>query len=440
MRSLSTALAILVSIHFIYSQNPERAKLVAGPVLGAVSTNSAKIWIAYRGQGEQIVSLIDTVDKTVYHASKLERINDKKGNFALTLTFEGLQPGHVYKVQYTLDQISIKPKCVFETQRDTTIADVRFLLGSCAYMSPGFARFAFPGPSVKIFYYMKRKRSDFMLWLGDNIYYMFKDYKNYENMFDRQLKLRTRFYTLSDFLNGQPNYAIWDDHDYGWNDADKTFPLKDTALKIFKGFWPNDYATQDTIRGNFFSFKYYDAEFFMTDNRWYLDAEGDTAGAYLGEAQLQWLMKQLSNSNATFKFICTGSQVISDSWYDDSYAKYPLERNKLLDHIAENNISGVIFLTGDKHFTELSMRNWKGYPFYDFTCSPLTSPILPTRNIKGYQNTYSIESTILYKKNFGQIFLSGEAGNRVCKMEVYGIGGQKKWEYSISANDLRKKQ
>ena len=413
--------------------------MITGPVIGTVTTTTAKLWVAYRGQGENIVSLEDTSDNSVYRATKQEKINDAKGSFAMNVTFEGLKPGKTYKVIYALDPGVIHPKCWVKTLQDVPVADVNFLLGSCAYLSPGMARIVFPGDAVKIFYYMKRKKSDFMLWLGDNVYYMFKDYKSYNNMFTRQLKVRNGFFTLSDFLNGQPNYAIWDDHDYGWNDADSSFPLKNDALKVFKGFWPNNFEHGDTTPGIYYSFRQYDAEFFMTDNRWYLQPEGDTAGSFLGRQQLQWLKESLKTSDATFKFICIGSQVLSDAWYDDSYAKYPAERNQLLDFIAENNIPGVIFLTGDKHFTELSKREWKGYPFYDFTCSPLTAPILPTKNLNGFVNTYSIPQTVLYKKNFGRITLSGNAGNRVCKMEVFRIGGKRKWEYEIKAADVIRK-
>lgn len=421
----------------ISAQNPEKPRLITGPVLGAVSATTARVWFAYKGDGQNLVSLQDMNDNTFYRATRFEKINDKKGRFALTVDFTNLQPGHTYKVVYAVDPLQPYTKCIFRTLDAEEVCDVNFLVGSCAYMSPGFARIAFPGPSVRIFSSMKRKDSDFMVWLGDNVYYMGKDYKSYDNMFDRQLKLRENFYTLRDFLNHQPNYAIWDDHDYGWNDADKNFPLKEDALKVYKGFWPNNY--QDSVGGNYFSFRQYDAEFFMTDNRWFLDPEGDTTGAYLGKEQLAWLIDGLKNSTATFKFICTGSQVISDSWYDDSYAKYPVERNQLLDFVAENNIPGVIFLTGDKHFTELSKREWKGYPFYDFTCSPLTSPILNTKYLKAFQNTYSIKSTILYKKNFGRITLQGYGENRTCLIEAFKLGGKKKWAYSIPAAELKRK-
>jgi len=53
--------------------------------------------------------------------------------------------------------------------------------------------------------------------------------------------------------------------------------------------------------------------------------------------------------------------VLDDSYWGESYAKYPKERNDLFDFIAANNIKGVILLTGDRHYAELSKRNWKGY-------------------------------------------------------------------------------
>lgn len=423
---------------FTFAQNPEKPKLITGPVIGTVTTTTAKLWYAYRGDGGSMLTLTDTADNSTFRATRTEKINDRKGNFVQNVTFEGLNPGHTYRVTYGLDPIVPRPKCLVNTLVDTAVHDFNFLVGSCAYLSPGFASIAFPGHAIKVFHYMKKKQGDFMVWLGDNVYYMFKDYRNYENMFERQLKIRNRFLLLSDFLNGQPNYATWDDHDYGWNNADSTFPGKHDALKVFKGFWPNDFTHGDTAAGIYYSFRQYDTEFFMTDNRWHLHPEGDTGSSFLGPQQLKWLQESLKKSDATFKFICIGSQVISDAWYDDSYAKYPVERNQLLNFITENNIPGVVFLTGDKHMTELSKLDWKGYPFYDFTCSPLTAPIVPTKNMPGFVNHYSLKNTILYKKNFGRISVTGEPGNRVCHIEVFRNGGKMKWEYNIKAADLQR--
>jgi len=435
---ISSVILFLFYLNVSQAQNPERAKLITGPVVGSVTKNSARVWIAYKGDGQNMMWLMDTVDKTVHQPTGLSKINNSKGVTALNMDFSDLQPEHIYKAVF-IKEIGLHPKCVFTTQADSAIKDFDFLVGSCALMNTDITRFIFPGSAIAIFETMRRKKSDFMLWLGDNLYYLGRQYNSYDNMFDRNLKVRNLFPVLQVFLAQQPNYAIWDDHDYGWNDADRTFPLKDTSLKVFKGFWPNIYSTKDSAKGNYFSYRYYDAEFFMTDDRFYRDPEGDTSGLYFGPVQLAWLKNKLSSSNATFKFICSGSQVLNDSYYGESYAKYPKERNNLLDFIAENNIKGVIFLSGDKHFSEMSKRDWKGYPMYDFTSSPLTSPVFKLHT-SGFVNNYSLPGTLLYRKNFGEISISGEPGNRTCKMEIFGKLGDKKWEYVINSSELKQKK
>lgn len=439
MRIILSALFCLFTLQYATAQNPEKARLITGPVVGSVTKNSAKVWIAYRGDGLNMVSLEDTVTEEIIFPTGLNKINDSKGNVSLTMDFTNLKPGHTYKPKFAFSLLSPRPKCIFTTQEDTAVKDIEFLVGSCALLNTDWSRFMFPGLSVNIFNVMKRERSDFMLWLGDNVYYFSKHYNSYDGMFGRNLKIRNQFLSLTDFLAKQPNYAIWDDHDYGYNDADKTFPLKDTALKVFKSFWPNPYDETDTMKGNLFTFRYYDAEFFMTDDRFYRDPEGDSTGSFLSMPQVKWLQNKLKASDATFKFICVGSQVLNECYYGESYAKYPVERRALLDFIAEQNIPGVIFLSGDKHYTELSKQVYKGYPMYDFTSSPLTSPVIPVKHIKGYENVCLLPETGYYKKNYGKIALSGPAGNRVCKMEIYGKGGKKRWEYFINANDLKKK-
>lgn len=429
-------LAVVISIH---AQNPEKPHLVTGPVIGSVTKNSALVWIAYKGNGQNMMTLKDTSDNSMYYPESFHKINGKNGVTALTMGFKGLKPDHVYKPVF-IDPLTIHPKSFVRTLQDSGVVDFNFIVGSCALLNTDWSRFIFPGPNAQIFFSMKRQKSNFMVWLGDNIYYLGKQYTSYQRMFDRNLTIRNEFPLLAELLAAQPNYAIWDDHDYGCNDCDRKFPLKDSALVVFKGFWPNPYPDTMPFKGNYFTFRQYDAEFFMTDDRWYRDTEGDSAAAFLGKEQLAWLKKELKKSDATFKFICVGSQVLDDSYYGESYAKYPKERNELFDYIADSNIKGVIFLSGDRHYSELSKRVWKSYTFYDFTSSPLTSPIVPLRYLKGYKNNYTIDSTILYRKNFGKVSISGPTGNRVCKLELYGKGGKRKWAYNISSNELQRKE
>jgi alkaline phosphatase D len=423
------------------AQKEQKPRLTAGPVVGAVTKNSAKIWIAYTGKGRNMLILGDTAEKKVYYPTDYSYITDAKGDIALTMDFTGLKPGHHYNIIVSIDGWGANAKYSFSTPIDTPVKDFSFLMGSCALLNTDITRGVFPGGSNWIFHRMKKKKGDFMVWLGDNIYYIYpRMYKSYESMFERQLKTRIYYHKFyRDLLACEPNYAIWDDHDYGPNDSDKSFVLRDSSLKVFKGFWPNAYPDQEKFKGNYFNFRYYDAEFFMTDDRYYRDSPKDSAGDFLGETQLIWLKNKLLMSDATFKFIAIGSQVLNDNNFGESYAQYPRERNDLFDFIAKNNIKGVIFLTGDKHYAEICKRDWHGYPLYDFTSSPMTSPVLPRRLLGAYHNQWRIPGTDYPLKNFGKVIITGPKGNRTAKLEIYSRRGKKKRELSINEDELTKK-
>lgn len=413
---------------------------MAGPVVGSVTKNSAKIWIAYRGTGSNALILGDTSEKQVYYPSDYAYVNDNQGNVAITMTFTGLKPDHVYNILISINQWGTNAKYSFRTQSDSSIKDFSFLTGSCALMNTDITRGVFPGVANWIFYRMKRKKGDFMVWLGDNSYYFYpKQYSSYNDMFKRQLKIR-RYYNhlYRDFLAQHANYAIWDDHDYGPGDGNKNFALKDSSLKIFKGFWPNTYPEGGQFKGNYFSFRYYDAEFFMTDNRYFREVPKDSA-AMLGETQMIWLKNKLLMSDAAFKFICVGTPVLDENGIGESYSQYPKERSELFDFISGNNIKGVVFLSGDKHFSEVSRHDWKGYPLYDFTCSPLTSLPLPLKLFGIYYNSWRVRGTEYPFRNFGKVRITGPKDNRSVKFEIYGRSGVLRRSLIVDQKELQRK-
>ncbi|MCS6935571.1 MAG: alkaline phosphatase family protein [Chitinophagales bacterium] len=425
----------------VQAQKEKKPRLLAGPVIGNVTSTTARIWIGYRGKGSNALILGDTAEKRVYYPTSYRYIHNAKGEIALTMDFTGLKPNHTYNIICSIEGFGTHARYSFKTDKDEEAPAFNFLLGSCNLLQYDYTRGVFPGGSNWIFYYMRRKKPDFMVWLGDNVYYFYqKDWQNYEGMFRRQMKTRkvfNKFYR--NFLGNQPNYAIWDDHDYGPNDSNRNFALKDTSLLVFRGFWPNVYPENENLRGNYFSFRKYDCEFFMLDGRYYRAPQGDTAGDFLGEQQLTWLKSKLLSSDATFKFICLGTQVLNNNPFGESYCEYPRERNDLLDFIAKNNVRGVIFLTGDKHYSEVSKMEWKGYPFYDITCSPLTAPPLPRRIFGAYHNDYRITGTDYPFRNFGRIIISGPKGNRTCTFQIFGRSGVKRREWRIHQSELTTK-
>jgi alkaline phosphatase D len=98
---------------------------------------------------------------------------------------------------------------------------------------------------------------------------------------------------------------------------------------------------------------------------------------------MQWLIDALVTSKATFKFVAIGGQVLSNASLYENYATYPKERAQLLDLLVKEELKNVIFLTGDRHKTELSKIKRNGIVFYDLTVSPLTS----TANLQATMKT-----------------------------------------------------
>src|SRR5579863_6827783 len=98
-----SCLALILLLNFSNSQTTEKARLIAGPVIGAVTKNSAKIWIAYRGKGENALILGDTAEKKVYYPTHYSYIANAKGEVALTMDFTGLRPDHRYNILVSIE-------------------------------------------------------------------------------------------------------------------------------------------------------------------------------------------------------------------------------------------------------------------------------------------------------------------------------------------------
>lgn len=155
-----------------------------------------------------------------------------------------------------------------------------------------------------------------------------------------------------------PLFHVWDDHDFGADDANKNFPGKADALQAFKEYYPTpDLPNPD--HGIWHSFTYGNAEFFMLDTRSNRDpallpntrSKSMLDGDVIANGQKAWLLDGLLNSTATWKFIITSvpfnptvQKLGRDSWQG-----YPNERWQIVNHIQTNGITGVIAISADLH-------------------------------------------------------------------------------------------
>ena len=434
--------SILFSLMFIstYAQD----LINSGPMVGYSTMQEVLLWVQTEERAKVHFEYYEIDNpKVKFSTDKIE--TEKKNGYVAKLIADQVIPGKKYKYEVYVNNYKIERNYAMEFQTQelwkwrTDPPDVKFIIGSCSYINePKFDRPGKPyGSNFEIFNSINKKKPDFMLWLGDNTYLREPDWNSRTGFIKRYSHTRA-FPELQPLLASTHHYATWDDHDYGPNNSDGSFWLKETASEIFKLFWGNpnyDVTGKGGITG---FFQWSDLDFFLLDNRYHRTANNNLTGnrQMLGKDQIDWLINALSFSQASFKFVAVGGQVISNGVVYENYATYPDERKYLLDKIREAKIEGVIFLDGDRHHTILSkMQETKNvYPLYDLTCSSLTAGV---NNDNEPYNSFKLEETFVNVNNFGMLNVTGPANDRELTIQIFDKDGKELWIKSIKANDLK---
>ncbi|MFT3681802.1 MAG: alkaline phosphatase D family protein [Ferruginibacter sp.] len=437
------------AVHFCSAQN--KAGLVSGPWAGNVELRNAIIWV-------EVTPAVKKISVN-YHAagSSANKTVDYKGELGkefnpVKIELNGLDINTTYDYSIIVDGKVIEPG--FSTSFTTKdlwqwrkpAPDFCFLAGSCAYFNePKFDRPGKPyGGDSSIFETMANTPAAFHVWLGDNWYTREVDYNtawglNYRASHDRSLPV------LQKFMASMPQYAIWDDHDYGPNDIGKSYILKDKSREVFMNYSCNPAYGQNS-EGIYSVVSYSDVDIFLTDDRWWRSEDNtpDSIGGkpnedktYFGKAQLNWLKQALTFSNASFKIIATGSQILNPVSGSDCMRFYKREYNELLEYIATAGIQGVLFFTGDRHHSEVIKMERAGlYTLYDVTNSPYTSGV---SKVKGNElnNPARIPGTLVEAQNFTKITVSGKKNERILKVEFLSVKGDKLGEWSVEEKQLK---
>jgi alkaline phosphatase D len=438
---------------FNFSFAQQTKPLISGPWAGNVELRTALIWL-------EVSPSVKKVSLSYYPKSDLKNIQTViyKGDLGkpfnpLKLELNGLEFGTTYQYDINIDgkKIALPFSTQFTTkdlwQYRKPVPDFSFLTGSCAYFNePKYDRPGKPyGSDSSIFETMAKTPADFHVWLGDNWYSREVDYNsvwglNYRASHDRSYQV------LQEFMAKMPQYAIWDDHDYGPNDAGKSYIFKNESRNIFKNYWLNpSFGEED--KGIYTKVSYADVDLFLTDDRFFrsedetpdsINGQPNTNKDFFGKQQMEWLQNSLLYSKATFKIIVTGSQVLNTFNKYECMQHYPYEYNMLLNFLSEQKIKGVLFLTGDRHHSEvIKMNRPNQYPLYDITVSPYTSGVSKVAKSPEENNPLRENNTLVEAQNFGKFSFSGKKGERILKVEFIGLKGEKLGEWSVDEKSLK---
>jgi alkaline phosphatase D len=298
-----------------------------------------------------------------------------------------------------------------------------------------------------------KEAPDLFLYLGDNIYGDTEDMNLLAAKY-RTLGARPEFIALRAAM---PVLAVWDDHDYGANDAGREYPRKAESKELFQDFWQVGLDRSSRTRPGIYDIHT------MTDGRrtlqvilldtrtfrdplkrnpkkpapgspWKNDYEPDPdpAKTLLGAEQWAWLEQQLRQP-ADLRLVCSSIQFGHEYNGWESWTNLPAERQRMTDLIRATRANGVVFLSGDVHWGEISRRmEWgdQGYALHDVTASGINKDwhnIEPNRHRVGHG---------VPEHHFGLMEIDWGAPKPVLEMHIVNQQGQRRVSHRVGLDSL----
>ena len=393
-----------------------------GPMLGAVSEHTAKIWVRTTMPAGVTCTLSEV---GVISAPRTQKVHTTlESDNTYTISFDKLKKETKY--QYVIGVGKAKKQGSFTTLGSAlSQKSIKIVYGYGYSHKDNRMK-----PGTSVFSKMSSRKANLVLFLGD-FPYTARGAKDEVRDGNKKLREVVGFRQLT---SSTPTYGIYDDHDFGPNDCDGTHKNADQALAAFKEYWPNPSFGLPEDKGIYCSFVVGDVEFFLLDGRYPARKKQKTM---LGKIQFKWLCKGLKTSKSRYKVLVSGTQfgrVKDDGWAGKYYIG---ERQKLFSFISENDITGVIGISGDVHRSDIyKLPIGKNRFFYDFTPGSLarihrTPPKpLPDTMIHSYgkktdNNIYGeIEFSPASDKSVAIIFRSLSTKNGLI------------YEYKLSPEDL----
>ncbi|MCC6145819.1 MAG: alkaline phosphatase D family protein [Candidatus Hydrogenedentes bacterium] len=346
-------------------------RLLQGPMVGAVSPDGFQVWM--RVTGPYACGVEYDTDPGFSQPQQSPTVEARPENDrCVVVPVTGLKPDTRYYYRPTINGSTARPFNGAPPMRTRTAPEpgvktpFRIMFGSC----PRYAE----DPVQPIWRAIQDCEPDLFFWIGDNIY---GDSLDPEVLAEEYRRQRDVVY-LQPVLHNVPQLAVWDDHDFGLNDHDGSHPGKMASLEVFRRYWANPGYGLPDVPGVFFKSSYGAVDFFFLDGRYYRDPNDAPDGpdkTYLGADQLAWLKAGLTASTAVFKVIVSGSGFNDGKGpKGDSWASFLNERNELFNFIRDNEVEGVLLLSGDTHVGEFNCIPWSsegGYDLYELVSSPL---------------------------------------------------------------------
>ena len=147
----------------------------------------------------------------------------------------------------------------------------------------------------------------------------------------------------------------------------------------------------------------------------------DANATLLGAAQWAWLEEQL-HEPAQVRIIGSSIQVVNETSGGEKWSNFPAEKKKLFELLWANRATGVIFISGDRHYAELEMMDGEiGYPVYDLTSSSLNWAEPRWRRIAPSKHRIGLAER---GDNFGLVEIDWNRTDPLIRLKVIDVDGR----------------
>ena len=283
--------------------------------------------------------------------------------------------------------------------------------------------------------YIAHDEPDLWIWSGDIIYADTEDMRVKAAEYQKQ-KINPAYQR---FMAQVPILGIYDDHDYGVNDACKTYPKKVESCALLLDFLdvPKDNPAHKR-NGAYQSYSFGPegkrVKIIILDTRYNRDTLAanpkgvgakylpNRTGDVLGFDQWKWFEKQLSKSDADVHVIISSIQVIPKEHDFEKWANFPAARHKFFKTIRKANPANPIIVSGDRHIAEISMMEVEDldYPLYEVTSSGMTHT---WKEYRVEPNQFRV-GDLMNKLNYGIIRIDWSGEKPALTAEIKGVGSE----------------
>ena len=315
---------------------------------GAVTTESAKVNANLTSASENVRLAVSTntdlSNPTYFGPLMANSANNNTVSFAIT----GLKPDTTYYYAIEIgDQLDTKKRGQFRTFKSGPFSFKFVISGDAAQ-----------GSNMPVFDTVRSENALFFINPGDFMYSDINtnDIDLYRAAFQDSLTAPRQ----SELYRSLPIAYMWDDHDYGKNNSDKSSPSREAARLAYREIVPHyNLPAGSGDAAIYQAFSVGRTRFIFTDLRSEKDKPGTATASdrsMMGTEQKAWFKQELLKARDENRIIFWLSSVpwvapIVDD--EDDWGGYHTERVEIANFIKDNEIKNVFVLAADAHMLAL---------------------------------------------------------------------------------------